>query len=417
MQLDLESHKGLEDLRGFLAGSRDESVLVPGRKAAYAHIGKVLRRFSYWKLGRADKGLVRRYLQRTTGLSRAQLTRLVRRYLRDGELRDRRQGAARPFRRKYRRADILLLAEVDALHGTLSGPATRKLCERAWKVFGEARFERLAGISNGHVYNLRRSRPYTLRMGSQAATRRTQVAIGERRRPRPGGRPGWVRVDSVHQGDLDNVKGVYHINVVDTVTQYQFVGSAERIAEWFLLPVLEGLLESFPFRVRGFHSDNGSEYVNYRVAELLEKLRIAEFTKSRARRSNDNALVESKNGSVLRKHLGYGHIPGRHAERLHRFNREVLSPYLNYHRPCWFASEELDAKGRLRRRYRQTDLMTPYEKLKSLPQAARYLREGVDFAQLDAEAHALSDNEAARRLNAAREELFRALRAEQPQAA
>ena len=239
MQLDLESHKSLEDLRGFLAGSRDES-LVPGRKAAYAQIGKVLRRFSYWKLGRADKGLVRRYL-------------------REGELRDRRQGAARRFRRKYRRADILLLAEVDELHGTLSGPATRKLCERAWKVFGDARFERLAGISNGHVYNLRRSRPYTLRMGSKAATRRSQVAIGERRRPRPGGRPGWVRVDSVHQGDLDNVKGVYHINAVDTVTQYQFVGSAERIAEWFLLPVLEGLLESFPFRVRGFHSDNGSE--------------------------------------------------------------------------------------------------------------------------------------------------------------
>ena len=102
MQLDLESHKSLEDLRGFLAGSRDESVLVPGRKAAYAQIGKVLRRFSYWKLGRADKGLVRRYLQRTTGLSRAQLTRLVGRYLREGELRDRRQGAARPFRRKYR---------------------------------------------------------------------------------------------------------------------------------------------------------------------------------------------------------------------------------------------------------------------------------------------------------------------------
>ena len=180
---------------------------------------------------------------------------------------------------------------MDGLHGTLSGPATRKLCERAWQVFGDARFERLAGISNGHLYNLRRSRPYELRMGAQAATRRAQVAIGERRRPRPGGRPGWVRVDSVHQGDMDKVKGVYHINAVDTVTQYQFAGSAERIAEWFLPPVLEGLLESFPLRVRGFHSDNGSEYVNYRVAELWEKLRIEEFTKSRPRRSNDNAWV------------------------------------------------------------------------------------------------------------------------------
>ena len=130
-----------------------------------------------------------------------------------------------------------------------------------------------------------------------------------------------------------------------------------------------------------------------------------------------NALAESKNGAVIRKQLGYGHIAGRHAERLDQFNREVLSPYLNYHRPCWFASEELDGKGRVRRRYRQADLMTPYEKLKTLPEAASYLREGVDFAQLDAEAHAMSDNEAAQRLNAAREELFRAIRAEQPLAA
>ena len=90
----------------------------------------------------------------------------------------------------------------------------------------------------------------------------------------------------MHQGDLDKVKGVYHIDVVDAVTQYQFVGSAERISEHYLLPVLESLLEAFPFRLRGFHSNNGSKYVNHRVAELLEKLRVGEFTKSRPRRSN-----------------------------------------------------------------------------------------------------------------------------------
>ena len=75
------------------------------------------------------------------------------------------------------------------------------------------------------------------------------------------------------------------------MTQYQFTGSVERISEHFLLPLLESLLEAFPFRVRGFHSDNGSEYVNYQVAALLEKLRVEEFTKSRPRRCNDNAWV------------------------------------------------------------------------------------------------------------------------------
>ena len=126
----------------------------------------------------------------------------------------------------------------------------------------------------------------------------------------------------------------------------------------------------------------------------MEKLRVEEFTKSRPRRSNDNALVESKNGTVVRKHLGYGHIPGRHAEQLHAFNREVLSPYLNYHRPCYFPSEQVDAKGKLRKRYRRQDLCTPYEKLKSLPGAEACLKEGLDFAQLDAQAYQMSDNEA-----------------------
>jgi transposase InsO family protein len=67
-------------------------------------------------------------------------------------------------------------------------------------------------------------------------------------------------------------------------------------------------MEAFPFVIQGFHADNGSEYINQRVAERLNKLLI-EFTKSRSRPTNDNALVESKNGAVVRKHLGYAHIP------------------------------------------------------------------------------------------------------------
>ena len=124
--------------------------------------------------------------------------------------------------------------------------------------------------------------------------------------------------------------------MVDEVTQYQFVGSVKRISERYLLPVLEGLLEAFPLRILGLHSDNGSEYINHQVARLLKKLRVEHFTKSRPRHSNDNALVESKNGTVIRKQLGYSHIPERCAAQLHAFNREVLSSYLNYHRPCYF---------------------------------------------------------------------------------
>ena len=280
-----------------------------------------------------------------TGLSRAQVTRLLHQHRTTGAIADRRRPR-HPFPRRYTKADIGLLAEVDALHGTLSGPATRKLCVRALQLFGDRRFERLAAISNGHLYNLRHSTSYQRRRGTMPApTRPVHIAIGERRRPQPFGQPGYLRVDSVHQGDLDGIKGLYHLNLVDEVTQFQFVGSVERIDTPCLAPVLEALLRAFPFNVRGFHTDNGSEFINHKIAARLQALHIHEFTKSRPRRSNDNALVESKNGSVIRKHLGYGHIPSRYAERVNAFTQQVLSPYLNFHRPCLFPVDEVDAKG------------------------------------------------------------------------
>ena len=397
----------MEQIRAFLEGTQSLGFEAPARENLYAWLSGELRRLGYLRLGKADKGLVRRYLERVSGLSRAQMTRLIRQFRETGSLRDRRGKPQKPFPRRYTDADIRLLAEVDALHGTLSGPATRKLCERAFQVFGDARFERLASISNGHLYNLRGARIYQRLRTTHDKTRPTQVRIGERRKPRPDGRPGFLRVDSVHQGDLDGTKGLYHINLVDEVTHFQFVGSTERISERFLLPLLEALIQAFPFKILGFHSDNGSEYINRRVADLLAKLHVQEFTKSRPRRSNDNALVESKNGSVVRKHLGYAHIPGRFAQQVNHFTQNILSPYLNFHRPCFFPTEEINDKGRLRKRYRYEQMMTPYEKLKSLPDAKTYLKPGVSFAQLDDIAYAISDNEAARLLNEARTELFR----------
>ena len=295
---------------------------------------------------KADKGLLRRFLAKATDLSRAQVTRLLRQYRTTGEVIDRRGAPRQPFPRRYTPTDIGRLAELDALHGTLSGPTTRKLCARAFHRFGDPRFERLAAISNGHLYNLRHSITYQRRRGTvPAPTRSVQIAIGERRRPQPFGQPGHVRVDTVHQGDLDGVKGLYHLNLVDEVTQFQFIGSVEHIQAACLKPVLEALLRAFPFILHGFHADNGSEFINRDVAALLEALHIDAFTKSRARRCTDNALVESKNGSVIRKHLGYGHIPSRYAERVHAFNQQFLSPYLNFHRPCFFPSEEVDARA------------------------------------------------------------------------
>ena len=407
MTLQTQRVRTLEQIRAFLEGSESVDFAGGDREGVYALVRRTLVRLRYHRLSKPDKGLVKRYLGKVTGLSRAQLTRLIRQHRQSGRIEDRRGGLpSQPFKRRYTRLDIRLLARVDADLGQMSGSATRAVLRRQWTVFGEAAFERLAKLSNGHLYNLRKSRAYPNVRRIWHRTRPTPVAIGVRRRPDPRGQPGFLRVDTVHQGDLDGEKGVYHINVVDEVTQYQHVGTVAAISEAFLIPVLQALIEAFPFQIKGFHADNGSEYINHHVAALLTKLHIGAFTKSRARRTNDNALVESKNASVVRKWLGYAHIPQRFAGQVNAFNRDWLSPFLNYHRPCLFPTEHTDAKGRVRKRYRDADVMTPYEKLKSLEDAEQYLPPGMTFEELDASAHAVSDLQAARALNRARADLF-----------
>ncbi len=407
--MNLDNLTSIDQLAEFLSGTQAVAFSVLSSPVArYEWVQKTLVRFRYLTLSRADQGVVIRALMKVSGYSRQQITRLIAQYRTTGTIR-RRQRTVAGFIPKYTPADIRLLAAMDERHDTPSGPAVKKLCERAWRLFGQGEYERLAQVSVAHLYNLRKSLPYTRLRCHFEKTRPRQIPIGERRKPAPDGRPGYLRIDTVHQGDYDGKKGVYHVNAVDEVTQFEVVCTVEKISESYLIPVLEQLLGTFPFTIHGFHSDNGSEYINKRVAELLEKLLIT-FTKSRSRHSNDNALAESKNGSVVRKVFGYSHIPSRFAQRINLFNQEVLNPYVNYHRPCFFPEATTDAKGRTRKRYRYGAMMTPYDKLKSLPGAETYLKPTLSFAILDEVAYAISDNQAADRLQKARQKLFHTIR-------
>ena len=407
MIVTLQTQKiiSIAQVREFVLGTEPVDFVLSDRKSAYRWMADTLRHFGYASQPRAHKGLLRRYLAKVTGLSRAQVARCIRQYQEQGTVEDRRRQSANLFRVRYTEADIRLLAEMDSIHESLSGPATRKLCERMYHVFGDDRYERLSTISNGHLYNLRKEAAYVRVRQVFVKTRSTKVQIGVRRKPFPDGVPGYLRVDSVHQGDRDGIKGGYLINAVDEVTQMQCIVAVERISELYLIPALNQMIESFPFVIRNFHSDCGSEYINRQVAEMLDKLRI-EQTKSRARQCNDNALVESKNAATVRKYLGYAHIPAPLADAVSEFTRGVLSPYLNYHRPCFFARETQNAKGKIRKQYRYEDMMTPYEKFKSLPRHESYLKPGVILQELDAMAVLESDNEAGLALQKARQKLF-----------
>ncbi len=393
----------LEQMQAFLEGSLEVHFHAEGRADIYAWVDRTLRQQLYAKQSRETKGLVRRYVRKMTGLSRAQVTRLISQFVKTHGVKPT-VYRRRRFRRRYSTADVATLVEVDQVHGRLSGPATCAILKREYEVYGNQQCKRLAAISNGHLYNLRNSAGYRRQRIDYTATRPTPVSIGERRKPTPEGRPGFVRVDAVHQGDQDGVKGVYHINAVDEVTQWQVVGATSFISEAWLMPVLQAILAQFPFVVLNFHSDNGSEFINHVVAELLKKLLI-EQTKSRPRRCNDNGLVEAKNGAVIRKEMGYLHIEAQHAAPIHDFYCEYLNPYLNFHRPCGQAEIITDAKGKEKRVYKR--YATPWEVFQQLPDAAQHLRPGQTMAVLAAEALRISDTESARRMQQAKHKLFR----------
>ena len=215
----------LEQIQAFLEARDELRFEASDRRELYEWVGRTLVEQEYAGLGRASKGLVRRYVAKMTGLSRAQVTRLI------GQYRDRGQVQAKVYRRhrfatRYQRDDIALLAAVDEAHETLSGPATQKILQREYYDFKDTRFAHLARLSVAHLYRLRETRDYRKRRVVCQPTRPSPVSIGERRRPDPQGRPGYLRVDTVHQGDdLDGNKGIYHINAVDEVTQWEVVGA------------------------------------------------------------------------------------------------------------------------------------------------------------------------------------------------
>jgi hypothetical protein len=378
--------------------------LNSSKKEIYLWIETKLSQFRYFGLKKRDKIVIKKYLRNITELSDAQLTRLISKKKKFGKilLSSTRKHT---FKVKYGPSDIAQLIETDLNHNRLSGKATQKILQREFEIFKNEKFEKLKDISVSHIYNLRATRQYRSNAKIYSRTIAVQRNIGKREKPKPNGIPGYIRVDTVHQGDLAKEKGVYHINLVDEVTQWEIVGAVEKISEHYLAPLLEKLIKQFPFKIINFHSDNGSEFINQIIANLLNKLLIAQ-TKSRSRHCNDNALVETKNGSVVRKHMGFSHISQKYAKPINEFYSKYFNVYLNYHRPCGYATTITDKKGKQKKIYE--NYQTPYDKLKGIK--GNYLKKVITFKQLDKIALEKSDNEFAKLMKTEKDKLFDLIR-------
>lgn len=139
---------GLEQIRTLLAASEEVRFEGENRKEIYNWVRQTVIEQQYHVQGKADKGLLRRYVAKMTGLSRAQLTRLIGQYLETGKIEERGYRRRR-FPSLYTRKDIELLGTVDEAHETLSGPARQKILYREYQELGNAEYERLAAPLGG----------------------------------------------------------------------------------------------------------------------------------------------------------------------------------------------------------------------------------------------------------------------------
>lgn len=400
--LDDSSLETIDDLRKFIDGVILIKFRPLEREERAKWIRQALVRFKYLALRRANKQIVRQYIMKISGLSRAQVARHIGTY-KNGK------GICKLYVRhrfamKYTAIDAELLAETDNLHQRLNGAATIAIMQMEYQR-GDQRYERLRDIFVPHLYRLRGTKRYQTHSTTHEHTKPVQVPIGERRKPQPSGLPGFLRVDSVHQGDCNGAKGVYHINAVDELTQWEVPIAVENLQESSIEPALDMAFMLFPFAIKNFHSDNGGEYINHIIHEFLNRWN-AKQTKSRPRHSNDNGLAETKNGAIIRKHMTHYHIPQPFAARINQFYRVHLIPYLNYHRPCAFPKIEVLFNGKKKITYPKENYMTPYNKLKSLPHFESHLRPGTTPAMLEQQALAKTPNQAARELQEAKRKLF-----------
>jgi hypothetical protein len=373
------------------------------KKETYEWINNILNKFKYRSLKKKEKSIVKKYLMNMTGYSEGAVDKLIARKKKYGRVFVKKR-TQHSFQTYYDVSDITLLAQVSEVTLNQNGRALKEMCRSMYLDFEDERFEKLAHISVSHLYNLKKTNVFQSKFLHYTKTNPVQRNIGERKKPQTYGKPGYIRVDSVHQGDLDKQKGVYHINLVDEVTQMEYIGCVEKISEYYMIPLLEELLKCFPYHIIGFHSDNGGEYINRQVAQMLTKMCI-EQTKSRSRHTNDNALVEGKNGALIRKYTGYIHIPQKHAKRINEFYTKYLNPYINFHRYCGFATEYINEKGKIKKKYEI--YMTPIQKLLSLPECNEYLKEGISTEFLKTEERKMPHFESAQEVFKERQKMFR----------
>ncbi len=279
----------------------------------YGWVERTLVRHEYASSTGRARELVRRYLARMTGLSRAQVTRLIARYRQDRARKAVDVSAAR-FPKRYTRADMRLLASWTRRTGTSAvrppsgfwSATTATMAKPSSSAWRPSRWRSSTGCATG---------AYRQRNTTYQPTRPTVIpSASGASRSRTAGRDTCGSTPCIKATRTER-KGLYHINAVDEVTQWEIVAATAQICEPGCCRCWKRCWSSSRSGFAASIPTTAASSSTTAWPSLLDKLLI-EQTKSRAQHSGDNGLVESKNGAVIRKHIGYGHIAAQHAEAI-----------------------------------------------------------------------------------------------------
>lgn len=351
-----EQIRSLEQVRDVVSGL--VALKLPPRQddeLRYRWIDTALQGMQYRELARSERGLVLNYLQRLTGYSRAQVNRLVARWMSGQALAKQHGRPEHAFERRYQAADIALLAEADGALGRLPGAATVSVLRRQRDQFGDGRLASLASISVSQLYLLRRSPEYlAAAVPSDDLVPPHHLPVGVRRTPQPDLAPGHLRVESVDEGD---VPGSWQVCVVDVATRWRvrvdWPSSADDVC--MRKPALARLMRQLPFRPLACAAAEGGDQRCRQVAAGIESVRAA--------------------AAVTQDPL----------------ELDPWSLFVNLHRPC--ALPVTPAPDPAAARAHQ--VLTPLEALLARPAAESCLRPGVTLASLQVQARAIDPLRAA----------------------
>lgn len=175
-------------------------------------------------------------------------------------------------------------------------------------------------------------------------------------------RVGFFEMDLVaHCGYSVAGEFVFTLNMTDIKTGWFEAEAILGKAQARVFGAIKSIRERLPFKLLGIDSDNGAEFINWIMVRYCDKENIV-FTRSRPYQKNDNAYIEQKNWTTIRKNLGYTRIETqKKTDIINELYRGPLRDYINFFLPSMKCVERKRVGSKIVKKYDVAK--TPYQRI------------------------------------------------------